>query len=132
MNNKIIYLLSLLMLSTIFYSCEYEAQISYKITNKSVKRIKVLFIVDSNQKKTDSVFVDVDKTELIKVEGQGLSTVDNYKEKNERLSEFSKISVYKSDTIESKTDFMLTTKWSYYENNSHSADYVATVIDSDF
>ena len=42
------------------------------------------------------------------------------------------ISIFKSDTIESKTDFMLTTKWSYHENNSHSADYITTAIDSDF
>jgi hypothetical protein len=131
MNNKTIYKL-LLILTIIFNSCEYEAQISYKITNNSEKRIKVLFSVDSNQKKLDSVYVDVNKTELLIVAGQGLSSVDNYKEKNVSLSEFSRISVYRSDTIESQTEFMLTAKWDFHENNSHSADYTAIVNDSDF
>lgn len=125
---KLICVISLLCM----YSCEYEAEIAYKISNKTTNKIMVIYNDNDFKNKNDTVFVASNETGLIVVHGQGLSSVEYYKETKDRLSEFSQLDIYKNDTIKSKTDFMLTSKWIWHKNNAHSADYTATINDSDF
>ena len=112
------------------YSCEYEAQISYKISNESSTKIKVVF--NDNGISNDTVYIDIDTTETIAIHGQGLSSVDNYKENSVKLSEFFLLEIYKHDTIRTQTDFSETKNWVWYGKDVHSAEYTATINNNDF
>jgi hypothetical protein len=68
--SRIIYMLILLF----SYSCEYEAQISYKVSNDLSENINVVFNDNGND---ITILVDAKKTVTIAVHGQGLSSVDN-------------------------------------------------------
>ncbi len=111
------------------YSCEYEAQISYKVSNDLSENINVVFNDNGND---ITIVVDTKKTVTIAVHGQGLSSVDNYKESSTQLSEFILLDVYKQDIIKSKTDYMKTENWIWHENDVHNAEYTTIVKNSDF
>ena len=123
--SRFIYMLIILLL----YSCEYEAQISYKVSNDLSENIKVVF---NDNGKDITIVVDSKKTATIAVHGQGLSSVDNYKESSTQLSEFIILDIYKKDTIKSKTDYMKTENWTWHENDVHNAEYTTIVNNSDF
>ena len=125
-----------ILLSFVNVGCEKEAFISYKISNKSAQMIKIVFFnTDSYDKatynKTDSAFVAVNSEKLIVVQSKGLSKVSSYKETETNLREFKYFEVYQQN-IKSKTDFSLSSKWNYIEENIHSASYTCTVGQSDF
>jgi len=123
---------ALILLTLFFTSCEYEAQISYKIKNNTTTTIKVISTNTDNKTKTETFFISPNVQATIAINGQGLSGVSNYKEKGEKLRTFSKMDIFKNDSIKSNTDFLKTTRWTYIEKDTHSADYILTVLQTDF
>ena len=113
-------------------SCEYEAQISYQIKNNSSAKLKIIYSYKDNKVIIDTIFSESNSIKILAVIGQGLNGVDYYKEKGDKLRDFSKIEIFQNDTLLSKTDFLETEKWIYDEKDSHSAVYLLTVTDSDF
>lgn len=113
-------------------SCEYEAQISYQIKNNSTAKLKIIYSYKDNNVITDTVFSESNSIKILAVIGQGLNSVDYYKEKGDKLRDFSKIEIFQNDTLLSKTDFLKTDKWIYDEKDSHTAVYLLTVTDTDF
>jgi|SRR5690242_2882584 len=125
-----IYVLAFLTL--IFTSCEYEAQLSYKVQNSTTSPIKVVSEYKNTQTTTDTFLIAPNEETTIAVIEKGLNGVRYYKEKGEKLSEFSKVDIYKLDTTKSVTDFLQTNRWIYDETSNHSADYKLTVLPTDF
>ncbi|MFZ4800241.1 MAG: hypothetical protein ACOYMA_22315 [Bacteroidia bacterium] len=121
---------ALILLTFFLASCEYEAQLSYKVKNNTTTKIKV--ISSYNKSQTDTFDIPANDQTTIAIIGKGLSSVDNYKEKGEKLRNFSIIAILKNDTIKSNIDFLKTTRWIYNEKNAHSADYILTVLQTDF
>lgn len=122
-------IIKLILILFLLSSCDYEAQISYKITNRSSYEIKIIYNENGHD---DTLRVDKDITELIAIHGHGLSSVDNYKETNDELSEFKRIDIYRIDTIKTVTNYIQTKNWIWQEKDAHSADYTAIVTDDDF
>jgi hypothetical protein len=123
---------ALILLTFFFASCEYEAQLSYKVKNNSTATIKVISTNTDSKTSTDTFLISPNDQTTIAVNGQGLSRVSNYKEKNENLRSFSKMDIFQNDTTKSITDFLKTARWIYNENDKHSADYILTVLQTDF
>ncbi len=119
--------LILLLFVVFLFSCEREAQVYYRIENNSTYRIKVVFNDKSLDKKNDSMYIQPDSLKTIARHGQGLSSVDNYKEKGDKFSEFLLIESYKNDTIKSKKDLLKIEYWKYDELNVHEAEYLLII-----
>ena len=123
---------AILLLTLLFISCEHEAQISYKVMNKSTATIKVISTNTDNKTLTDTFLIIPNNQTTIAVNRQGLSSVSTYKEKDVNLRNFSKMDIFQNDTIKSGTDFLKTARWIYNETDKHSADYILTVLQTDF
>lgn len=123
---------ALVLLTFVFASCEYEAQFTYKVKNGTTSTIKVIRTNTDPKIVTDTFQISPNDQTTIAINGKGLSRVSNYKEKNENLGDFSKMDIFKNDTTQSITNFLKTTRWSYNENNKHSADYILIVTPTDF
>ena len=121
----------LLALFSFLASCEYEANLTYAIKNNSSSSIKIVF-TNTKTLKDGTETISPASEKAIAIIGQGLSGVEEYKEKDANLRSFSKMDIYKNDTIKAKTDFLKTDRWEYTATSKHSADYLATVTDSDF
>lgn len=125
-----IYVLAVLTL--FLTSCEHEAYLSYKVKNSTASPIKVITEYKDIQTTTDTFLIAPNDEATIAIIGKGLSGVRYYKEKGEKLSEFSKVDIYKLDSSKSVTDFLKTNRWIYDETSNHSADYKLTVLLTDF
>lgn len=121
-----------LLFTALLYSCDYEAQNSYKIINNSSTPIKVISTNTNGIGSTDTFAIDVNAETTIAVISQGLNGIRSYKETGEYLRDFSKMDIFKNDTTRAATDFLKTERWTYYENSAHTADYKLTVENSDF
>jgi hypothetical protein len=122
----------LLFLTCILTSCDYEAQLSYQVKNNTTETIKVISTNTYIKTSSDTFLISPNDQATIAVNGQGLSRVSNYKEKNEKLRSFSKMDIFKNDTIKSITDCLKTERWIYDEKDNHSAVYTLTVSSTDF
>lgn len=125
-----VYLFALLTL--ILTSCEYEAQLSYKVANNTTSIIKVISEYTDSKTVTDTFLIAPNDVITIAVIGKGLNGVRYYKEKGETLSDFSKVDIYKNDTVKAATNFLMTSRWNYDETTNHSANYKLTVVPTDF
>lgn len=132
MKLTLIKLYSLFLLTFIFTSCEYEAQLSYKVSNNTTDTIKVLSINTESLTAPDTFLISPNKQTTIAINAQGLSRVNKYKEEDEKLRSFSKMDIFKSDSIKSVTDFLFTKHWIYNENDKYRAEYILTVSEIDF
>ena len=115
------------LLTLISVSCEYEAQLSYKVANNTPSTIKIISEYTDSKTETDTSLISPNSVMTIAVIGKGLNGVRYYKEKDETLSDFSKIDIYKNDTTKAITNFLKTNRWT-----NHSADYKSTVATTDF
>ena len=113
-------------------SCEYEAHLSYKIKNKTVSPIRVISTYMDVKPTADTFLIAPNNQATIAVIDKGLNRVSYYKEKDEKLKDFSNIDIFKNDTIKSTTDFLKTDRWMYVETNNRSANYTLTVLSTDF
>jgi hypothetical protein len=128
---KYLYYIILSTFSLLLIGCEYEATYSYKIKNNSAAPIKVIRTNTNGRSSEDTFIIDVTQQTVIAVNGHGISSVKNY-ETSDDLHDITKIEISKNDTLQSKTNFLKTNRWSYKRNNSHNAEYLLTVNDSDF
>ena len=125
----------IIVLSTLA-SCEHESQLSYIIKNSSTSEIKVISInTNTNrhpQGPADTFAISVGESAIIAVNGQGINRVNSYKETAENLRDFTKMDIFKNDTMQSTVDFLKTSRWIYNETDRFTAEYLLTVTDSDF
>jgi hypothetical protein len=102
------------------------------VINNSSTPIKVISTNTNGIGSTDTFAIDTNAETTIAIIGQGLNGVRKYKETGENLRDFSKMDIFKNDTLQSITDFLKTKRWVYYENSPHTGDYKLTVENSDF
>jgi hypothetical protein len=129
--SKAIYIVSVLLLATMA-SCDKAATLYYKITNIASDSVDVVRTLVDGTEMTDTFRIGFNQQVTIAVTDAGLNHVSTYKETGDTLRGFTKILVYKKHTQLSKTDFRLTSQWTYNELGKHKADYTTTVSDKDF
>ncbi len=122
---------TLIALALIVTSCEHFPNYSYIINNSATSAIRVI-VTNTFSNRTDTIIIDPQNQSLIAKNGHGIGTAKSKQEKGENLMDFTKMDIYKSDTIKSNTDFLKTSRWIYKETDKYSADYILTVNDSNF
>src|SRR5687768_10945101 len=120
---KKIYALPFLCLS--LFSCDKFSFHHYKVTNGCNSNIKVLLTDD---KKPEDIIVNIPVGEEVEIyeDYRGNTRVERKKETGEYISCFKKLSIYKADTVLSKTDFTRTSTWTYKLINKYKAEYLVT------
>src|ERR1051325_8870622 len=98
-------------------SCEYEAQLSYKIQNNSTANITVICTNTNGKVTTDTFKINLNEGRIIAVNGQGINRVSNYKETGDSLRDFTRINIFKNDTLQSLANFLKTNSWTYDEKD---------------
>jgi hypothetical protein len=126
------FFLSLIILAFSFASCEYEAQLTYKIKNSSTTPLKVICTNTDGIATTDTFNIETGKETMIALIPQGIGLVKKYKETGTSLRDFSRMDIFKNDTIISRINFLNTARWQYVENSKYTADYLLTVTNADF
>ena len=125
-------LIFLFVISSSILACEHEAQLTYKIKDETSAPLKIVSTSTRGIAKADTFVVGVNEEVTIAVNGQGLNRVNKYKEKGEMLRDFSRMDILKNSKVLSKTNFLITERWTYKEKNAYTADYLLTVTDADF
>ncbi len=113
--------------------CVKEASVSYSIKNASSFPIKVTYVNNhSNNTAGSSVVIYVGSEVTLAVINKGKFRVSRFKEKDEQLSDFSKIDILLNNSVNSKTNFLKTSCWVYEKQEKRQANYLLTVTDADF
>jgi hypothetical protein len=123
----ILILLSIAILS----GCEYTAQYTYTIANGTNEKLKVIYCRASTG--TDvTIDLDPNATQKIFMVGHGISRVKDINANKAAIQDITKFVAFRSDTAQSKSNFLSPAKWVYSKHGSHSADYTTTISLSDF
>lgn len=110
-------------------SCDPKPMYMYKVINKSNQKIRIEF----SQNKTTSLIsneVEPNSEKTMGHSGKGIF-VSNYQTDTHLKGQMQYIEIYQ-DSMKSKTDFSLSSKWEYKENGKRSATYSCEVYQSDF
>lgn len=125
-NILLIILFSLFVVSS--SSCEPEAQYTYKVINKSNKKIQI--IRNGGTTSLVPTYIEPNSEQVILTSGKRVF-VSNYQTNTHLQGVLENLEIYQ-DSIKSKTDFSLSSKWEYKANSKRSATYSCEVYQSDF
>ena len=113
----------------LFTSCDRWCEFTYKVKNQASVPIKV---ISTNRGKTEIFIIDTNRETIIAKNLGPMTWVTNAKETGDSLRSFSKIDIFRDDTLKSQTDFLKTNLWVFKEISHFYADYTTTVKDTDF
>ncbi|MBX3163853.1 MAG: hypothetical protein KF900_05190 [Bacteroidetes bacterium] len=111
-------------------SCDPKPTYMYKVINKSNQKIRIEFSRDYNTTSLISNEIEPNSEKTMGYSGKGVF-VSNYQTDSHLKGHIGYIEIYQ-DSIKSKTDFSLSSKWEYKENGKRSATYSCEVYQSDF
>jgi len=119
----------LILLLCIVASCEYAATYSYKIHNTSGSRVKI--VAKQFNYRDTVVYINPGDEATLFVVNAGVGGPRPDFESKDSLVSVTRIWVYKNDTQASKTAFRNRSLWTYELAGRHSANFTATIMDSD-
>ena len=122
----------LLLLFVLLASCEHDVFFSYTIDNNTPVPLKLVCTNTNGNSRTDTFFIAPNKQLTIAENSMGIGTAGSKKEKGDRLLYFTRMDIFKNDTIPLKTDFLRTARWMYSEVSKYAAAYRLTVVPADF
>ena len=114
-------------------SCDKMSTVTYKIKNMATDSIRIISVrKDGTTLITDTFKISYNQTATIGRVDKGFSHISSYKPTGTVLEDFSQIDIYKVTTgTKAKTNFLLTSQWTYTENGAHLADEATVVTEND-
>jgi hypothetical protein len=125
-------ILSIVAFCACVSACDPASIATYKIVNQTPGVLKIHYITRGKpENDTSTQFVSAGTTVVVGKE-EGLGYVESRKEKSDTLYIYSRLDVFKNDTIPSKKNFKLTKYWTFEKKGKFSADYVLSIREDDF
>lgn len=129
-------LLLLLLLCWCASGCDRFAQVAYHVRNDAPFPVKTVYqlrpTASAEGKQEDTIIIAPNADQVIAVITYGTNRVEDYRSTGTYQEDFSRLELFRDDTLNSLRDPRLTDHWHYREENKHYAHYTLTVSAADF